>query len=300
MTINSLSEFQLIEEIKKWLDQKNLAVKIGDDAAAFSLKSNLLTLLATDSLIENVHFKLGAITPLDLGYKSLVVNISDIAAMGGTPKFATVSLGLPAKIDFAFIKAFYKGISEAASAYSLIIAGGDLTSSKELVINISVIGQVEKDRILKRSTAKVGEQILVTGSLGASIAAGYTLRPQARVEQAKIAAKIGVKTAIDISDGLISDCQRICEASDVGCRIFADKIPIAKHADSLQMALSGGEDYELIFCTSKNKAQKLKDVFQRKKWLISEVGEIIPKGIEVVDKGGRQIKWQKGYEHFGK
>lgn len=326
-----INEFSLIKEIKKWLSQNNLTVPIGDDAAAFNLESDKQTLLTTDSLVEDVHFKLDTITPKTLGFKALTVNVSDIAAMGGRPKYAALALSLPAKINLKFIKEFYKGLNDAATKYGLTIAGGDLTSARELVINISLIGQVDKKMLLKRSSAKIEELILVTGTLGGSAGglklalSGHTLgsakakhkrhanyllnkhfKPQARVEQAQKAAEIGIKTAIDISDGLVSDCQRICEASKVGCRLNAKDIPIDDQLtegdlpkiDPLQMALSGGEDYELIFSAPKNKANELIGAFKRKNWPITVIGEITSKGIDVVDEHGKKIKWSKGYEHF--
>jgi len=295
----NLREFQLIEQIKKWLNQNKLTIPIGDDAAAFQLKPNLLTLFSSDSLVEDVHFKLDSISPVDLGFKSLVVNISDIAAMGGLPMYATVSLGLPAKIDLTFLKKFYQGLSEAAKLYSVTIAGGDLTSSKQLMISIALIGQAAKNRILTRNSAKVGDKILVTGRLGAAAAAGYNLRPQAKVKQGAEAARLGAKTAIDISDGLVSDCARICEASSVGCRIFAGNVPVDSNA-ALENALSGGEDYELIFTAAENASNKLLASFRSKKWSLTMIGEITSeREIEVMDKNGKLINWHKGYEHFG-
>jgi len=298
MPVDNLKEFELIEKIKKWVKQAKLAIPIGDDAAAFQLKPNLLTLFTTDSLIENVHFRLDSISPADLGFKSLVVNISDIAAMGGLPMYATVSLGLPPKIGLSFITKFYQGLSEAAKLYSVTIAGGDLASSKQLVISISLIGQAAKNRLLTRNSAKPGDKILVTGRLGAAAAAGYNLRPEARVKQGAEAARLGVKTAIDISDGLVSDCQHICEASGVGGRIHADNVPVDGKA-TLENALSGGEDYELIFTADENTAKKLIDSFARKKWPLTLIGEITKtKKVEVIDIKGNSIRWERGYEHF--
>ncbi|TET52979.1 MAG: thiamine-phosphate kinase [Actinobacteria bacterium] len=324
MAINGLNEFEIIEKIKRWLGSQDMTIPIGDDAAAFELEPNLLSLFTSDSLIENVHFKLDSIKPFDLGYKSLVINISDIAAMGGVPKFATVTLGLPKKTNLLFLKSFYKGLKKAADQYLVSIAGGDLASAKEMAINISLIGQVEKDKMLNRSKAKIGEKILVTSTLGASalglkIALEPKLKtkhdaylqkkhfsPVAKVREARLAAKLGAKVAIDVSDGLISDCLRIAEESKVGFKIYAEKVPVDDivlkeskklNLDALDMALSGGEDYELVFTSPETIAEKITKNFDQKGWQISVIGEIIPKGIEILDKDGKQISWRKGYEH---
>lgn len=302
----AISEFELISNIKKWVNNKGLVVPIGDDAAAFDLNPKLSTLFTSDSLVENVHFKLNTIKPSDLGYKSLTANISDIAAMGGTPLFATVALGLPTGTKKSFINQLYKGLIDASDQYSVKIVGGDISAAKEIVINIGLIGQVSKDLILRRSSAKAGDDILVTGKLGLAAAKKYLTKPIARIKEAQLAAKIGVKTAIDVSDGLASDSQRICEASKVGLTLFADKIPIdkevssfAKNNQALQSALSGGEDYELIFTVHPKLTDKLMKEFKRQKWSLSLIGKVnSSKKVEVIDESGKLVKWKKGYEHF--
>ncbi len=296
---NAFKEFDLIEKIKTWLGSSSLAVPIGDDTAAFKLKPDNLTLFSADSLVENVHFKLDSVNPQDLGYKSLAVNISDIVAMGGTPRYATICLSLPKKINLPFLKNFYKGLKEASGTYKMQIAGGDITASTELMISIAIIGQVSPTKILKRSTAKPGDLIMVTGTVGNSAAAKYNFRPTIRIEQAHYAAKIGVKTAIDISDGLVSDCQKICEASNVGCTIYADKVPVSNKSINLDLALSGGEDYELLFSAPESLAEKFSQKAKRKGWKITIIGKVTKnREIKVLDEKDKQIKWKKGYEHL--
>ncbi len=323
MSKRDFTEFGLISEIKKWVADKKLLVPIGDDAAAFKTAPDKVSLYTADSLIENVHFKLDN-SPDLLGYKSLVVNISDIAAMGGTPTFATVCLGIPETITLDFIKNFYRGLKNVADDYEMTIAGGDLSSSKELIISISVLGDVEESKILRRDSAKPGDKILVTGNLGSS-AAGLKialdsniendhlllekhLEPVAKVKQGKLAAELGVKVAIDVSDGLISDCQRICEASNVGCRINAAEVPIDKNViefckdnniNPLDLALAGGEDYELIFCSPSEISKILLAEFKTRGWELSEIGNITDdKDVKVLDKNKEIIPFKSGYEHF--
>ena len=323
MSERDFTEFGLISEIKKWVADNKLIVPIGDDAAAFKSSFNKTTLFTADSLIEDVHFKLDD-RPDWLGYKSLAVNISDIAAMGGTATYATVSLGLPAKIGLDFMKIFYQGLKKAADEYALTIVGGDLSSSKELIISIALLGEADEDKIMRRDQAKPGDKLLVTGTLGAS-AAGLRmaldsdieneslllekhLKPVAKIEQGKLAAELGVKTAIDVSDGLISDCQRICEASKVGCSVNAVDVPISdevidfsqKHdIDPLELAVSGGEDYELIFCARPSLADKLLADFETKHWPLTKIGEVTTgSNIELLGADSSVIDTKKGYEHF--
>ncbi len=323
MSERNFTEFGLISEIKKWVADSKLVVPIGDDAAAFKSSFDKTTLFTADSLIEDVHFKLDDRADW-LGYKSLVVNISDIAAMGGSPTYATVSLGVPEKIDLDFMKKFYQGLKEASDEYDVTVAGGDLSSSKELIISIALLGEADEDKIMRRDQAKPGDKLLVTGTLGAS-AAGLRValdpniennsfllekhsKPVARIEQGKLAAEVGVKTAIDVSDGLISDCLRICEASEVGCSVNATNVPISdevidfsqKHnIDSLELAASGGEDYELIFCAPPSLADQLLADFKTKKWPLTKIGEVTTGNkIELLDADSSVIEIKKGYEHF--
>ena len=325
MSKRDFTEFGLISEIKKWVADNKLLVPIGDDAAAFKPTPDKVSLYTADSLIENVHFKLDN-SPDLLGYKSLAVNISDIAAMGGTPTFATVCLGIPENITLDFMTNFYLGLKNAADDYKMTIAGGDLSSSEELFISISVLGEVDESKMLRRDTAKPGDKILVTGSLGAS-AAGLImildyniendhlllekhLKPVAKIKQGKLAAELGAKVAIDVSDGLVSDCQRICEASSVGCQIIAAEVPIDNNViefckenniNPLDLALAGGEDYELIFCAAPEISNKILAEFKKRNWSLSEIGNVTEdKDVKVLDKNKDIIPFKSGYEHFVK
>lgn len=278
LLIKDIGEVGLIDRISKLISRTdpNVVVAIGDDAAVVETDRNLLQVLTTDILVENVHFRTGTYTPFEIGYKAIVANVSDIAAMAALPRFALVSLGLDAHTAVDFVEDFYKGALEAADEYSLTIVGGDTTRSDKLVVNVAVFGQVEPEMIRRRSEAQVGDQIVVTEHLGGSAAGLYVLSnpkreseisqsdvlkkahlmPKARVREARIAAREGAHAMEDVSDGLASEIRHICELSKVGAEIKIESIPIAPgvedvarlmETDAQSLALYGGEDFELVF-----------------------------------------------------
>ncbi len=288
MEISELGEFGLIDRLTKGLTPVNPStVKgVGDDCAVIRNRDTDI-LVTTDLLLEGVHFDLTYVPLKHLGYKSAVVNFSDVYAMNGTPKQITVSLGISKRFTVEHIEELFAGIRLACEIYGVDLVGGDTTSSRQgLVISITCIGEAPTDKIVSRSGAKDTDLICVSGDLGAAYmglqllerekvaSAGQKdfvpqfqgkeylierqLKPEARRDIVEELAKAGiVPTAMmDISDGLSSELLHICKQSDTGCRIYEDRIPLdyqtAVMAEELGMnlvtaALNGGEDYELLF-----------------------------------------------------
>jgi len=333
MKVSELGEFGLIDRLAKMVNfaqdkqiapKQQLIIGIGDDAAAWH--GDALTQLATvDSFIQDVHFSLG-ITPWnELGWKALAINLSDIAAMGGVPRYALVSLALPDHTELDDVTALYQGMIELAQQSGVAIVGGDTSSAPLVAINITVFGSARsQDNILTRSAAKAGEKVAVTGYLGAATAGWEMLtkqlqfdpeasaclkraflHPYPRIAEGQLLVDQGVKTAIDISDGLISDLNHICKASQVSARIEVDRVPIqptvkANFGDrALELALSGGEDYELLFTGSTEVIDKIRTTARCP---ITVIGEIIADKagkITLVDSKGNPFNLRKGgWEHF--
>ena len=296
--LSQLGEFGLIERISKHQrKRKGTVIGIGDDAAVLQASGKYL-LITTDTLIENVHFRLKEISFFDLGYKALAVNISDIAAMGGWPTHALVTIGVPKTISVKSIDELYRGIHHLAKKHKIDVVGGDTVASpKEIVVSITLLGEVEKENLLLRSTAKVGDLICVTGVFGGPAASNFKLQTsniKTKIKEAgKIAKSQTATSMIDSSDGLVRSVLEICKASKVGARIWEDKIPIAQGA-TLAQALYGGEEYALVFSVPREKVKKLKLKF-------TIVGEIVSSkaGVKLMGNRGK-IKPLKagGYDHF--
>lgn len=301
MKLSQLGEFGLIDLIaSKEAKREDSFVGIGDDAAVLKLSGNKYLLVTTDALIENIHFKRAGLSFFALGQKALLANISDIAAMGGWPTHALVTVGLPNSLSVKNIEEFYCGLNSLAKKHKIDIVGGDTVASpKELVISITLMGEVEKENLLLRSTAKLGDLICVTGKFGGPASQKYLIphTPHlVRLTEARSIAKAHLASAmIDSSDGLVRSVLEICKASKVGARIFEECVPAAKGA-TLGQALYGGEEYELVFTVSKEKVKRLKVK-------MAIVGEIVgaKQGVKLVDKHDK-IKSLKsgGYEHFKK
>lgn len=287
--ISSLGEFGLIDRITEGLAPAHTStiLAVGDDAAQLRYNGTNDVLVTTDLLLEGVHFDLTYVPLKHLGYKAAVVNFSDIYAMNGNPRQITVSLGISARFTVEHIDELYAGIRLACQQYNVDIVGGDTTASRQgLVISITCIGEANPDKVVRRSTAKPTDLICVTGDLGAAYmglqllerekvaSAGRKdfipnfdgkeylverqLKPEARrdIIQELDKENIVPTAMMDISDGLSSELLHICKQSNVGCRVYEDRIPIdyqtAVMAEELNMnlvtaALNGGEDYELLF-----------------------------------------------------
>jgi thiamine-monophosphate kinase len=326
MKVHEAGEFGLIEMIAKTVGKTGggkLLIGIGDDAACWRAEG--LQIATIDTLIEDIHFNFKNITWRELGWKSMAVNLSDIAAMGGRPHYALVSLGITGDTETESVVDLYKGMLELAKKFEVQIIGGDTVAAPVTAITLTIIGETEnEDEILKRSAAKPGDLIAVTGTFGAS-AAGLavmqrkltfdkktesTLReahfkPTPRINEGLALVKNAVKSAIDVSDGLLGDLEKLCFASGVGAKLYSDRIPIHPAVlesfgnEAVKLALTGGEDYELIFTAP----QKIVNVIKRElACSVTVVGEIVKgKGVEVLDEDGNEFLWRSaGWDHFAK
>ncbi len=322
--ISSLGEFGLIEHLTKNIELKNASsiVGVGDDAAVID-HFGKQTVITTDLLIEGVHFDL-AYTPLKhLGYKSVIVNISDVYAMNAIPTQITLSLGISNRFSLEALDEFYEGVYAACEKYDVDLVGGDTSSSqKGFIISVTAIGEVAPDKFVKRSTAQKGDLICCSGDLGAAYLGlvflerekkiflenpnikpdlegekyviGRFLKPEARKDIIDFLgdAEIIPTAMMDISDGLSSEILHICKQSELGCVLYEEKIPVAEETknaafkfelDPTACALSGGEDYELLFTIPQKDHEKL--VLNEQ---ISVIGYMTEpeKGKKIITKGG--------------
>ena len=257
MKLSQLGENGLIRWITRQIKTDRSVVRgIGDDCAVLRGTGRNLQLFACDMLVEGVHFHrrdpAGAV-----GWKALAVNVSDIAAMGGLPRHAVVSLGLPRQIPVSFADGLYRGLRRCAKRYGVNLVGGDTVRAAQVVIDVAILGEVEKGRVVYRAGARVGDALLVTGRLGGSLRSGRHLRFSPRVREARaLTAQARLHAMMDLSDGLRQDLPRICQASGVGAVLEATKIP--RHAGcSIAQALTDGEDFELLIAAAGKDADRL-------------------------------------------
>lgn len=303
MKKNKLTEFFLIHKIsRKFKKYRNGVIKgIGDDAAVVKQSKNKYSLYTCDSLVSGVHFSKEYFSPYQIGSKAVVVNLSDIAAMGGKPKHMLVSLFLPKDTAGKFIDELYKGLADECKKYNVDIIGGNISKSNQFIIDIFLIGEVIPKNLLLRSGAQVGDAVMVTGTLGDSAISKH-LTPIPRVREGMLLAKSGMVTSmIDISDGLSSDIQHICDESNSGVKLFLENLPVSNGVEKLT-ALNGGEDYELCFTTPLKNVLYLSKLLKKKTGTeITVVGEITTskKGRWLIDKNEKKIKLiAKGWDHF--
>jgi thiamine-monophosphate kinase len=329
-----LSEDDLIAAIRRMLsgDAPGVVIGPGDDAAVVepSAASQVLT---TDMLLEDVHFERQTISPHDLGAKAIVVNVSDLAAMAASPRYALVSIGLPAGIDAPWVVELYGGMLAACDEYALSLIGGDTNRADRITIAVTVVGEVAPGRAVTRAGAHPGDLIVVTGSLGAA-AGGLVLsrqhpsklgeglraswgrpllgalhRPVARVGEGQTLAQAGATAMMDLSDGLARDLYRLCAESGVGARVDLSRVPVAAAlqqaavplgVDALELALSGGEDYELLATIDATAFDLARDELGGRFGVtLTDVGVIIDEGYVAVDAEGRASPLEpKGWDHF--
>lgn len=336
--LSEIGEFGLIDRLKEFLPAKSDKVvkSIGDDAAVIKTEENAIQFISTDLLMEGVHFDL-AYTPLKhLGYKSVAVNVSDIAAMNGTASHIVVGIALSNRFSVEAIEELYIGMKLACDAYSIDLVGGDTTSSRSgLGISVTVVGEGREEEVAYRSGAQINDLICVTGDLGAAfmglqvlerekqvylanpemqpelLGKDYIvqrqLKPEARVDVIKSLKSLGLKpnAMIDISDGLASELLHICKESNVGAYIYEDKLPIDPmtfetarefELDPLTIMLNGGEDYELLFTISQADYEKVRNHPD-----ISVIGYIksADEGVNIYTKGDHLVPvTAQGWNHF--
>lgn len=335
MRVRDLGEFSLIDRLAARVAASGvvrpdpaatalpLILGIGDDTAAWDVGAAGTELLTTDTLVQGVHFTAKSSSWHDLGWKALAVNLSDIAAMGGSPLYALVTLGLPGDTSVDAMDALYDGILEACAEYSTAIVGGDVVASPVAFVTVALTG-VTPGPVLARSAARPGDRVGVTGSVGGS-AAGLALlqdratagldedralraahqRPAPRIAEGRALLAAGVRCAIDVSDGLVADLEKLCQASGVAARLSAARVPVhpaarvAFGADALAMALGGGEDYELLFAGPLEVLQGVLEALPSGGALIGEVMEGPPGRVTVEDEDGRPVEVAgRGWDHF--
>ena len=335
------SEFEFINNLKT----RYSLSKVGDDAAVLPKDDKHDLVISTDMLVEDIDFRLDWSTPSDIGHKSLAVSLSDIAAMGATPIYSLVSIGVAQKIwENDFTDQFYQGYMEMAHTYEVELIGGDISETpKKTVIDSTVIGVVEKGKAILRSTAQIGDLIYVTGNLGSSavglkcleygvktdtsknwqsIFISKHLRPHPYFQPQNSKKKVSRETElinkfatsmIDLSDGLSSDLSHICRSSKVGAKIYADNIPIhqkllhlsdktirkfsSENLDILDIALHGGEDFELLFTVNPSNSKNFE---KKNSGSYTHIGEITEdtENIELIRNNRSDILQPKGYQHF--
>ena len=257
------SELDWIETARKLCAKKSTFVKqgIGDDAAVLRWTSKKDLLITADMILEGRHFR-DEDNAFAIGWKAMAVNLSDIAAMGGLPTSAVVSLGVPPRAKTGRLKEIYRGILSSAACFGVCVVGGDTNASKSWVIGLTLLGEVERGKALLRSGAKPGDRIFVSGALGGSYRSGKHLSFTPRIREARYLARaFRVSAMMDLSDGLSSDIRRICEESGVGAVLDSRLIPRSSRSVSLEGALSDGEDFELLFTVPPRDAARLIDRF---------------------------------------
>ena len=325
-------EQALIRHINKKIktNPDEVILGIGDDAAITRPpKQGKNLVLTTDMLVENSHFSKSTYTPFQIGRKSSVSNISDIAAMGATPKHMLISLAIPKDTTVEYIDSLYDGITEETDKHNINIIGGNITGSPSgaLIINITLIGETDKE--IRRSGAKPGDCLMVTGDIGKSAAGLHILQhnpkiskktkdtlkkahlePQHRLKESQVLEKLNCITSMnDISDGLATETKEICEASNTGAIIYKQKIPTSKATDELlkaiqkdtkETALYGGEDFELLFTAKKQDTKKIIDTLKKQTGTTATIiGKITEeKRIYLIDKNKKTELKKTGYDHF--
>lgn len=296
----------LIRRFKRQFGRRSgVVMGIGDDAAVLPYSKKEYLLLTTDAVREGVHFALGKkgfyakkATPFQIGWKALCVNISDIAAMGGIPRYAVVALGAPAHLPLSFYDGVVMGIKAAARKFGVAVVGGDTDRTRHLTVAVALAGTVEKKRCVFRHGAKRGDAIFATGTLGGS-RKGKHLTFTPRLKEARFLTKhFRLTSMIDLSDGLAKDLSHICQESGVGARVEGEVIPASKGSD-LRSALNDGEDFELLFTLSPREAKRLLQRKRRLGFRVTEIGKTVSKSSGIrLHTGKKSIPLQGGFRHF--
>lgn len=325
LKLSELGEQGLIERIRGRVVHRSedIIIGIGDDACAVKAYSGLLTLLTTDAFVEGNHFDLSYFSFKDVGTKAIAASFSDVAAMGGEPKYCVVSLMSPRTISVADVDGIMDGITECCDRYGVELVGGDAVGSVNLAVSVSVVGEVEPENIVLRSGAKPGDAIYVTGDLGASEAGRLVLSkgmsvaddvrryvvarhksPTPRIKESRgLVENHSIHSMIDISDGLSADAAHIARESEVKLVIRAPSIPVSPHVHAveeassvsvLDMALYGGEDFELLFTAAELGLEKVKGV------PVARIGEVAEgRGVSLISADGTESPLlPRGFRHF--
>ncbi|WP_337999208.1 thiamine-phosphate kinase [Alkalihalophilus pseudofirmus] len=330
--MNVKDEFSFISKITpRHTHQSSLKVAIGDDAAVYSGTDLFDEVICVDTMVEGIHFRKDTLTPYQIGKKALAVNLSDLAAMGAVPHYYLVSIAIPKSWSEEQLEAVYHGMKDLADQFKVDLIGGDTVSIQEsLVITVTVIGRVEKNRSLLRSSAEVGDNVFVTGYVGGS-AAGLSLllekgneasyfdheqelikahqEPVPQVRAGRIFAQSNERISLnDVSDGLASEANEIAEASQVTLLLYEEKLPLhpamsANELDQqLDAALYGGEDFQLIGTASKETFPLIQAECKRQGISLHLIGEVIDNqpAVYLKKENEKILLSKKGYNHFSK
>jgi thiamine-monophosphate kinase len=329
LDLRKIGEFGLLRRVREWAkaSDPSLIQGIGDDVAVFEAGEKAL-LATTDILVEDVHFGRAWVNPYFLGKKALAVNLSDIAAMGGTPKYFLLTLGLPKDLDLSFVSRFYRGLRDMAKPFRVDLIGGDTSFSPKIIVNICLLGEGRKKELLYRKGARVGDDLFVTGTLGDSALGlkivekkGLMGRPEGLVRRHLLPTpKVGLGQAIgrqrlatamiDVSDGLLIDTSHLLEESRKGVRIWENRVPLSRlyrkyvssySRNTYDLALSGGEDYELLFTASPKMRRKIFSLGRSYSIPITCIGEILATGdgFRVIRTDGTEyFPSRLGFDHF--
>lgn len=325
--VRELGEFGLIERLAAVVGAESpadLIIGIGDDAAAWRAGQTVL-LATTDTLVEGVHFLPEFAPWADVGWKALAVNVSDIAAMGGEPLFALVTLALPPETRVAVADDLYAGLSDCAHEYGVTIAGGDIVRAPQVSLTIALMGRAQmrdgEPLLMRRDGAKAGDLIAATGTLGDSAAglwrvqAGSSredplvrahLRPLPRLMEAKEAARQGIACAIDVSDGLLRDLGHICDVSRLGAEIHEVSLPLsddlraAYPEDAVALACNGGEDYQLIITGDGHTIERVGEAISARLTVIGRMTEVAEHRPRLLNWAGKEVTVARhGWDHLG-
>jgi thiamine-monophosphate kinase len=333
--VSELGEFGLIDRLAELLAAQGTAaqsdrlfVGIGDDAAVW-LQDGSALLATTDTLVEGVHFVPGRTSWRDLGWKSLAVNVSDIAAMGGRPELALVTLALRNDIEVEDLDELYRGLAEAAESMGVVIAGGDIVRAEEIAVSVTATGRAELDeaghpKLLRRNGAQAGDVVAVTGALGGAAGGLCVLRgevedskaarellerhfrPRPRVAVGLAAIAAGIRCGIDVSDGLMQDLAHVCKSSRLGAVVWQDKLPVDaalraafNEEEAVLMAATGGEDYELLLA---GKQEQIDALAKASDVAVTVVGEMVIAAEHVatlLDSGAKRVELAAaGWDHL--
>lgn len=337
--VRDISEFDLIQRLMQALPERarsssRTLLSIGDDAAVASISPAEMMVVTTDTLNEGVHFRLEWTNWQNLGHKAIAVNLSDIAGMGATPILLTVSLGLTGNEQVSDLETMYRGMGKLAVANHAVIAGGDITrTSGPVSVTVTAIGETRRKRLLRRDGAQPDDLIWVTGSIGAA-AAGLELEllpegdarrhastasllrnalhcPTPRCSSGQTLTAIGVRCGMDVSDGLAGDLQKILVASDMDAELLLSDLPVAAavralfHDRELELALHGGDDYELLFTAPSSFTSRIRDGFELIGVRTNIIGQIhkrtgpSPQIVGTSLYGERRAIEPRGFDHFG-
>jgi thiamine-monophosphate kinase len=331
--VSDLGEFGLIDRIAERVGpaRRGVVLGLGDDVAALRPESERLTLVSCDVQVEGTHFEKRGCDAERLGRKAVAINFSDIAAAGGHPAHLLVSLVLPSTTPLRFVDDLYVGIVGEAARFGAGIVGGNVSAGEQIVIDVTVIGVVAPADLLRRSGARPGDRLMVTGSLGAAAAGlrlaaisgpppGRAVRqrvldaletPVPRIEEvAAMLAAGGVTAAIDLSDGLAADLGHLCRESGVGARLDADALPVDAAAaeigrlvgvDPLELALHGGEDYEILFSADPDAVAPIRAAVEHATGTaVTEIGGVVSNdsGLLLVGSGEERVLDASGWRHF--